>query len=518
MDFLNYDGIYKECLFNRGFLYVSRPVLNSQFLSDWNQRESEYGGIYYFHKNTEFCIRENADSEVVLIGHAYNPFKMIYRENDLINELFSRGGGIDDCLKEINEWTGLFVLIIKSKESTIVIGDCCGMQSVYYGVVDGVVCITSHAQIVGDLFNLQQSKYVIKMKKYKFWQKYGNFLPGDISQFDCIKRLVPNTYVKIVKTEVDVIRFFPNSDHDVVVTPVDYNKTIDKIATIMANNLKLIALKWEKPAISMTGGMDSKTTVACAKNVYDKYAFYSYISMLGDEPDAKAASKIANEIDVKHNIYKISDNDEDFSQIDELRSVLEHNYGHIGKVNTNDVRKRAFFFLNKKFDVEVKSWVSEVGRANYYKKFGVKKMPKKLSPRAMTTLYKFFTYNRIDAIKTDRIFKEYIKKTKFGNLYNYDPSDMYLWEFRYGAWGGLVLTAEHRVSYDITIPYNNRILINEFLKIPLDKRIKDIPHYDIIKLMNKKIDDLGITIVNWNETKKRQILEKMYWYLNRVII
>lgn len=46
---------------------------------------------------------------------------------------------------------------------------------------------------------------------------------------------------------------------------------------------------------------------------------------------------------------------------------------------------------------------------------------------------------------------------------------MYLWEFRYGSWGGLVITSEHRVSYDITIPYNNRLLMELFLKLPLEK-------------------------------------------------
>lgn len=45
---------------------------------------------------------------------------------------------------------------------------------------------------------------------------------------------------------------------------------------------------------------------------------------------------------------------------------------------------------------------------------------------------------------------------------------MYLWEMRYGGWGGLKITAEHRISYDITIPYNNRLLMELFLRLPLE--------------------------------------------------
>lgn len=65
----------------------------------------------------------------------------------------------------------------------------------------------------------------------------------------------------------------------------------------------------------------------------------------------------------------------------------------------------------------------------------------------------------------------------------------------------MTITSEHRVSYDITIPYNNRRIMELFLRLPLEKRIADIPHEDIIRKMNPEIDALGITITNYNETK-----------------
>lgn len=91
---------------------------------------------------------------------------------------------------------------------------------------------------------------------------------------------------------------------------------------------------------------------------------------------------------------------------------------------------------------------------------------------------------------------------------------MYLWEFRYGGWGGLTITSEHRVSYDITIPYNNRRIMELFLRLPLEKRIADIPHEDIIRKMNPEIDALGITITNYNETKMRMRFERAYYLLH----
>ena len=91
---------------------------------------------------------------------------------------------------------------------------------------------------------------------------------------------------------------------------------------------------------------------------------------------------------------------------------------------------------------------------------------------------------------------------------------MFLWEIRYGSWGGLVITTEHKYSFDITIPYNNRKLLELMLAVPLEKRRKDILHNDLIKLMNKKIYDTGINIVNLNETKLREVCEKIYFNIN----
>ena len=306
-------------------------------------------------------------------------------------------------------------------------------------------------------------------------------------------------------------RFYPYKNLRIVENQVEYEQLIETVAKILKNTIALAIKKWDNLALSMTGGMDSKTTLACANGMYDKLKFYSYISMEGDKIDAEAAHKIANEIGIKHNIYEIAENDEVFENIDAFRTIIEHNNGGY-KINRNDVRKRYYFSQNKLFEVEIKSWVSEIARANYYKKFGLKKMPKHLTPRNMTSMYKIFTTQRKLAKEADALFAVFIDKTGFNKFpKGYDESDMYLWEFRYSAWGGMVITCEHSFSNEIFIPYNNRLLLEYMLSAPLQKRISDKFHEDIIKFANKKINDCGITITNWNETKKRMWLEKIYF-------
>lgn len=503
----------QQFLFIRGFLITTNKSYNLNefpFYGNWNCIIIKKYHILTHKKQNVYIYKQN-DVVLFLIGHCLNPFDSLYDENDILEKIYKNMDSHEEMFGYINQLTGSFLLGIISDEKIEFLSDPSGMLFSCYGKIEDEVYISSHAQLVGDLCGLIKGEYISKLEEYKYFYKYGLFFPGDLTQYDELKRVLQNHLMSFDGKEFSYHRFYPCVSLKLVETQTEYEQLIEKVATIMKETIALAIKKWDNLALSMTGGMDSKTTLACANGMYDKLQFYSYISMAGDRIDAEAAHKIASEIGIKHDIYKIADNDEAFENIDAFRAVLEHNNGEY-KVNKNDVRKRYYFAQEKPFEVEIKSWISEIARANYYKKFGLKKMPKHLSPRHMTSMYKIFTTQRRLAKETDTIFAAFIDKTAFHKFpMGYDESDMYLWEFRYSAWGGMVITSEHSFSNEIFIPYNNRILIDYMLSAPLKKRISDEFHEDIIKYANKKIGDCGITITNWNETKKRMYLERMYF-------
>ena len=78
------------------------------------------------------------------------------------------------------------------------------------------------------------------------------------------------------------------------------------------------------------------------------------------------------------------------------------------------------------------------------------------------------------------------------------------------SWNGTVITGEQHISYDITIPYNNRRLLQCLLSTPLEKRAADVPHRDIMAKMNKQIAECGIAVVNVKHTDNRAKMERLY--------
>ena len=499
------------------FITDTETDLFPKMLESWKVRKYR-GWVFYTHPEQRLFIEQVTDGEALfLIGHAYNPFTLEADEQAILREAVkAKKQGYQTYLKYINSLTGVFIMGQVCDDRILVLLDCAGMMSGFYGTINNITVVTSHTVIPSIMFNLKKSEYVNKLLSYRFYKLYGNYLPGDISPYKEIRRIVPNTWVSICKKDkkATIKRFFPDREL-VQVCDQEYDDHITKIANVLGSTMALIAKKWKIPAISLTGGMDSKTTLSAARHCYDSFKYFSYITSKAERIDAEAARIISASVNVEHKIYDISDDPNKCEMFDAVRRVLEFNCDFVGVPNSNDVCKRAFFANNNDFDIEVKSWVSEIARANYYKKFGKKRMPKDISPRRCSSMYKFFLHNRKLLYETDGIFLEYIQKTQLQeNLNNYDWSDMFLWEIRYGSWGGLVLTSEHKYSFDITVPYNNRELLRLMLAVPLEKRRKDDLHRDLIAKMNPEVDMPGITITNLNETKFREICEKLYFNIN----
>ena len=485
----------EDKLCERGFFIINRDtnVILPDYIKSWDKTDILNFSFYLHPKQTLYFKLINNEAYFI-IGHAYNPFTNTISENVILeewsnSEKSTKGYSFD----YINSITGIFILGKISENKISVVLDCSGMMGGYYGIVGDDVLISSHTVVFAELFGLEPTSYVKKLLSYKFYSLYGSYLPGDITPYENVYRITPNTEViiDISTSNIVINRFYPDRNIEKITNEDDYKKQIEKIAEIFQKSMFLIAQKWSSPAISLTGGMDSKTTLAAA------------------------AENICKAIGVNHITYNISPNPEHYSNFILTKNILQHNKDYIGKSNTNDICKRDFFSNINDFDVEVKSWVSEIARANYYKKFGKKKMPKNITPRRCSSMYKIFLHNRKLLKETDNVFSNYINKTQLKDkIYNLDWSDLFLWEIRYGSWGGLVITSEHKYSFDITIPYNNRRLLEMMLAVPLEKRRKDILHNDLIKHMNSKIFDTGINIVNLNETKFREICEKIYFNIN----
>lgn len=503
-------------LFEKGFLITDAEIENTEefpFYGNWDKTViDDFNFLVY--RGVKLFTAESNGNTFFLIGHAYNPYSMDYEETAILDKL-SKTYGTEAYQETLDELTGVYITGTVKADVIEFQLDASGMQYGCYGEVEGKQYIASHMRLIGDLCGLETSDYVRRLVAYR-WYHYmmGNYMPGDITCFDGIKRIIPNTYVRYENREYRVIRFYPNRPIEMAETEEEYNAVIAEGTRVMKNTMELIPKKWKRSAISLTGGVDSNTTFAAANGHYDKYETFSYIAMDREAVDAEKAREISERFNVKHTVYQVPDSNDEVPNFELYKKIFEHNDGDIGFSKSDDVRKKIVLINSDVCDVEVKSWISETIRAYAYKYFGRTEYPESLSPRDYTSLYKIFLLNRKLACETDKYFEEYLKNTDLkAHLFNYDESDFFVWEMMHGGKCGLNIGVMKQ-CFDVTIPYNNRKLLDTLLRVPLEYRISDKHHMDLKKTMNEELYEMGIRVVNLNETQLRKKVINMYYIIN----
>lgn len=503
-------------LFDKGYLITDASIVNSMdypFYGNWT--ETTVGDYHFWtHEGATLYTHCFEKRILFLLGHAYNPYTMQWKETDILQSL-GQAYGTDRYMDIVNELTGIFLLGVVSGKELELILDASGMQCGCYGTIAGKQYISSHMRLIGDICDLQTNPYVERLINYR-WYRFmmGNYLPGDITCYKELKRIVPNTSVTFCNGEYTVKRFYPNRPIQMCQTEEEYGKVIEEASRILQNSMALIPKKWDRPAISLTGGVDSNTTFAAANGHYDAYETFSYVAMYRESVDAEKAKQISDNFGVKHTTYQVPESNEEIPDFTAYKAVFDYNQGGIGSSKDDDARKKITLIQSDVCDVEVKSWISETIRAYAYKYFGRKKFPKRLNARNYTSLYKIFFMNRRLVWETDQYFKEYFQNTQLKeHLYNYDESDFFVWEMMHGGKCGLNIGVM-KSCFDITIPYNNRKLLDLLLRVPLDKRISDQHHMDMKKMMNRELFDMNIRVVNLNETSSRKKMANIYYMIN----
>ena len=252
------------------------------------------------------------------------------------------------------------------------------------------------------------------------------------------------------------------------------------------------------------------TTLSCSNKCYDKFHYFSYISNYDESVDAYAARDILSHLNLEHELYEIPDDCEEYKLLPTFKKLMESNHGCIGENNLNDLKKRLYFLKNSPCDIEVKSWVNELGRAWNYNKYNKKKFPKYPTSSYLRAMHKVYLSPYLIK-ETDKVFSDYLRKYYNKKVLEHISwLEFQSWEFGWSSGEGCFLTSEHRVPYDITIPFNNRKYVELMFTVPVEKRKSDCIPISIIKHNEPRIAETGITVHDVSHTSLRAFIVRMY--------
>lgn len=509
------DERHRRALFARGYLLTTHQVEPDDgfpFWGNWSATKVQSWRLHT-HAQTSFYIHEMDGGALLLIGHAYDPFNGTMDEASLLAEAGSALERSEEGLRAvIDNWTGRFALFIVRGKQLDAVQDCAGMRTVFYGHAAGRPFVTSHAQLAADLWDLKPVRWIRELVASREYRIGIRFLPGDMSAYEGVKRLGPNLMLRY-RADFSLERFFVGLRREADESGADDASRVAVIAAALQRSLEMSSRKWETPAISLTGGTDSQTTLAAARTTRAGWKFFTFSSSAEEANDLEAAKVLAERLSLQHETHSIPDSGADIEDYEAYAAIVWHNSAYVRANGENDLRKLAYFANASLCEVDVKSWVSEIGRAYFCKRLGVNKLPDPLSPRQMSILYKRIAINRSLLWKVDSAISEWVESAQFRQFEGIDQADMVYWEHRLPGWGALCLN-EFDMCWETTLPFNNRRLMEMFLAFPRDKRLSDYAHKEVIRSLDPGLADSEVHVLNYSKKGLRVAMERVFFEVN----
>ncbi len=514
---LDNEPEYREMLFRRGYLFTSRYLENTDrypFYGLWEKINIQ-NYFLYVQKCQTFYFKEIDGVSVVLIGHAYNPFDLVCDENVLCSHLIQAyKKGMAAFFDKMSEFTGLHVVFLIDNGKIVACQDACGLTGCYFGKINDEIFIAEHPQLIADLNNLEFDEKVKKLVESKCYNIGNRHLPGNITPYKQLKRLGPNTYLNY-DGNFKIVRFYPVCPHETYETEEQKQNGIKKIGKLIHNGIECCSKKWDRCAISLSGGTDSKTTLACACGLYDKFSYFSFFSKPQELVDAKGAKQICDKLGLAHTLYEIPDENSKIKDFDFIKLILNHNTNYFVNLADNEIRKYIYLHDIDAYDIELKSWASEVARVFLERKYKVK-IPDVLTERHCSIFQtRYFGVPKL-LRWSDEIYYKFLREINLDKpLYNYEHTDLFYWEVRMGAWGVSVISSQ-QLYHRMTMPMNNRKILEMFLCFPHNERKNDYVHKRIMEFENKAVVDAKIEIPNLYFHSYRILMEKMFYYYRTI--
>jgi hypothetical protein len=253
---------------------------------------------------------------------------------------------------------------------------------------------------------------------------------------------------------------------------------------------------------SLSAGLDSRATLALLKNDVSEVLFFTYFKENdnGEDDmnsrvlniDRDTAADIAANLNLPYTLLPLdyaeinSADYQDFESILKENTYLHHNYYLAYK-----------YLLELPADrLHLRSNINEIFKHFYRKQMA---LPESISAQMMTVCY---AKNAAEDTFVQSCFQDFIETVKFEQCLNYDPYDLFYWEYRLGVWHSSVLL-ESDIAHDTFCLFNNRWLLTRILALP-PSRISEF--YILHRLIDENWPILNHWPINGITTEPQPLL------------
>lgn len=404
--------------------------------------------VIYSHQDLNVSTFQNETIQIALIGYIINPLKPLNSNKDVLEDLGAKCENKEDFLREIQIFSGRYVLLYKDNSAFIVMGDACHLRQIYFSDIGNDIIFTSSPKLFLDTFKLEilTSKEKQESLKTPSYLKKESSWYGDESVDDRLSKLLPNHYFEVIKKERVRIPFYPQAFSD--------EEQILEYAELILKNTFVAISKRYKLIQPVTAGWDSRILLAASRDVKDEIEYYVFDMSSGTDPDAWVPKNLSKKLNIKVDVITPEELREDFLSI----FSKEHLYPRVLPKTTHI---QHHFDCNYQNVINVNGNCTEIARCYYGH------TNKKIS---FDTLLTFAGYGSKIPYFTKQLKKWYLQAKPYAEENKISLLDLFYWEQRIGNWHSL-WTSEQDIAMEELSPFNNRSLLTALIKVDPKHRI-----------------------------------------------
>lgn len=470
-------------IFPNGFLFT--PEENIKNLpSHYAHSVIQEKYHYYYDKDSRMKVYTDDESFIIIHGlfvHIDPEKGDITQESPkLLLSMFNNH--YEQFLEKLDYLGGRFVIIVGNRNNVYVYPDATGSRTAYYS--KDFKSIASHSKLLKEVFKIPNDPLSSTTYDYRTFFDYSLFMN--------VESLLPNFYLNLNDGEKS--RFFPRENNRYRNT--DENEKFRTVEFLWKEQLKHFVNTDDKMIFSLTGGADSRLSLAMAKDYMEDIESFTYTPYEDDikpetakdellDLDKRIVNQILDNFKLNHEFLYFRD---DNISLDKLqnRIILKNTVRNHGKGLIPHYLKH----FKEKDIIHIRANLLEIGRA-YYITHRSTNSSNSIRNHARYKLLKGLKSSDAKYKKIEGLINNSIEEMGYNEpLFDYHLLDLYYWENRMGRWMSEVLN-ETDVAFETFLPFNMRAIIDASLSFSLKQRKTDYLFNELINRNHPLLNFFG---------------------------
>lgn len=441
---------------------IGQPVLITRNKCETQKvlsNEIELTKCFLYSDSTDYIDRiESENYGIYIIGYILDTRNSKLLKNEIIKNLLSLY--IEDeteFLDNLNYLNGRFIILINTPTDTRIYVDSTNMKPIFY-YEDLIFC--THEKLLVDIL---KSELKIEIEKYPFLM--NGFL--DYSNYINIFKFNPNMTYSFQSNEFSRIFPYRNFDYQTV------QMVLENTLPLLNNQVKWLDDNYKYLYLSLTGGIDSKTSMALSKSLKSKIKYFTYMTDINN--------KSFNELNRFNQIYY-----QDKYIVDQLvyNFDLDHQFFYLKNyiptknflsklkesVSSQHSYKLAYILDRELKDnsIHIKSTIYGMAKMNFGQKIQDTEDTKNIIDAIAFWAPKEIRENRH---LLEELYLAFADRTEYSLIdkYNYPIAIMLLWEFRMSNWHSNI-TQETDFKIETFVFMNTRFIIDQLISLNNEDR------------------------------------------------